>query len=50
MFIPGKHSNGFPEYEVTHICFASGFGSLPHFERAFKRKFGRTPRESRKPV
>jgi AraC-like DNA-binding protein len=33
---------------VTEVCLASGFHSLSHFERAFKRKFGATPREWRK--
>ncbi|QHW34094.1 AraC family transcriptional regulator [Paenibacillus rhizovicinus] len=33
---------------VTEICFASGFNTLPHFERAFKRRFGASPREHRK--
>ena len=33
---------------VTEVCLASGFNSLPHFERAFKQKFGVTPREWRK--
>mgnify|MGYP001198486854 CR=1 FL=1 len=32
---------------VTEICYASGFGNLSHFERTFKQKFGRTPRQSR---
>ncbi|MBM7563854.1 helix-turn-helix domain-containing protein [Paenibacillus sacheonensis] len=32
---------------VTEICFASGFNTLPHFERAFKKRFGTTPREHR---
>jgi AraC-like DNA-binding protein len=29
---------------ITEICFTSGFHTLSHFERAFKRKFGQTPR------
>lgn len=29
---------------VTDICFASGFQTLSHFERAFKHKFGLAPR------
>ncbi|QHT62139.1 AraC family transcriptional regulator [Paenibacillus lycopersici] len=33
---------------VTEICFASGFNTLPHFERAFKKRFGASPRELRK--
>lgn len=28
---------------VTDVCFASGFQTLSHFERAFKREFGRSP-------
>ncbi|MDU5142444.1 MAG: AraC family transcriptional regulator [Paenibacillus dendritiformis] len=33
---------------VTEICYASGFGTLNHFERAFKKKYGRAPRHLRK--
>lgn len=33
---------------VTEICFASGFSTLNHFERTFKKKYGQTPRELRK--
>jgi len=33
---------------VTDICFASGFHSLPHFEKAFKQKIGVSPRDYRK--
>ena len=33
---------------VTEICFASGFNTLPHFERAFKKRFGGTPGDYRK--
>ena len=28
---------------VTEVCYASGFQTLSHFERAFKREFGRSP-------
>lgn len=28
---------------VTDVCYASGFQTLSHFERAFKREFGRSP-------
>jgi AraC-like DNA-binding protein len=28
---------------VTDVCFASGFQTLSHFERAFKREFGCSP-------
>ena len=28
---------------VTDICYASGFQTLSHFERAFRREFGRSP-------
>jgi AraC-like DNA-binding protein len=33
---------------VTEICFASGFSTLSHFERAFKRKFSKAPSHYRK--
>jgi AraC-like DNA-binding protein len=33
---------------VTDICFASGFNTLPYFERAFKHKFAVSPRDYRK--
>lgn len=33
---------------VTEICYASGFNTLPHFERAFKAAFGHSPRSYRK--
>lgn len=29
---------------VTDICLASGFNTLSHFERSFKRKYGLSPR------
>ena len=32
------------ELSVTEICYASGYRSLSHFLRAFKRRFGETPR------
>lgn len=32
---------------ITEICFASGFNTLTHFERAFKQKFGSSPRTFR---
>ncbi len=32
---------------VTDICFASGFATLPHFERAFKQQVGQSPRSYR---
>jgi len=35
------------ELSVTDICYASGFNSLSHFERAFKRQNGSTPRQYR---
>ncbi|WP_259392304.1 helix-turn-helix domain-containing protein [Paenibacillus thiaminolyticus] len=28
---------------VTEICYASGFSRLKHFERSFKKKYGRAP-------
>lgn len=33
---------------VTEACLVSGFHTLTHFERAFKRKFGLSPRVVRK--
>ncbi|MDF2669917.1 MAG: AraC family transcriptional regulator [Paenibacillus sp.] len=30
---------------ITEICHASGFRTLTHFERVFKAKYSRTPRE-----
>jgi AraC-like DNA-binding protein len=36
------------ELPVTEICMKSGFNSLPHFERTFKKKFGMTPRDMRR--
>jgi AraC-like DNA-binding protein/quercetin dioxygenase-like cupin family protein len=33
---------------VTDICYASGFRTLTHFERVFKRKYGHSPRAYRK--
>lgn len=30
---------------VSHICTASGFQTLSHFERSFKQKFGLSPRQ-----
>lgn len=35
------------ELPVTEVCYASGFRTLNHFERAFKKKYNRTPRELR---
>jgi AraC-like DNA-binding protein len=38
---------------VTEICFASGFGNLAHFERAFHEKFSASPsayRQKTRPV
>ncbi|WP_219838040.1 helix-turn-helix domain-containing protein [Paenibacillus sp. R14(2021)] len=32
---------------VTEICFASGFNTLPHFERVFKKRFRLPPRDYR---
>ncbi|MBP1994539.1 AraC family transcriptional regulator [Paenibacillus eucommiae] len=29
---------------ITEICFASGFNTLPYFERAFKARYGLSPR------
>lgn len=33
---------------ITEICFGSGFNSVSHFNRAFKQKFGQSPRAYRK--
>ncbi|MGG1520007.1 AraC family transcriptional regulator [Paenibacillus oryzisoli] len=38
------------DFPVTDICYASGFNTLTHFERAFKTKFGRSPRHFRKGI
>ncbi|GBF75166.1 AraC family transcriptional regulator [Paenibacillus sp. 598K] len=32
---------------ITEICFASGFRTLPHFERAFKQRYGVPPSKYR---
>lgn len=32
---------------ITEICHASGFNTLSHFERVYKKKYGRSPRDSR---
>lgn len=36
------------DISVTEACHVSGFHTLTHFERAFKRKFGFTPRAARR--
>lgn len=33
------------DLSVTEVCHTSGFNTLPHFERAFKRYYGKPPRE-----
>ncbi|HZG56242.1 AraC family transcriptional regulator [Paenibacillus sp.] len=33
---------------ITEVCYASGFGTVPHFEKAFKKKTGISPRDYRK--
>jgi AraC-like DNA-binding protein len=33
---------------VTEVCYASGFHTLTHFERAFKQAFGKSPRTYQK--
>ena len=35
------------EMSVSDICYESGFESLPHFHREFKKKFNCTPLEFR---
>jgi AraC family transcriptional activator of tynA and feaB len=32
---------------ITQIAFATGFNATPHFARAFRRRYGMTPREYR---
>lgn len=32
---------------VTEVCYASGFNTLSHFERAFRLRYGRSPRAFR---
>lgn len=36
------------EQSITEICFDCGFNSAPHFTRAFKARFGMTPKEYRR--
>ncbi len=36
------------EMTVTEVCLASGFHTLNHFERAFKKRYGCTPRMVRR--
>jgi transcriptional regulator GlxA family with amidase domain len=33
--------------KVSDIAFASGFGSISHFNQCFRRRFGTTPRQYR---
>jgi AraC-like DNA-binding protein len=35
---------GSAHISVTEACHAAGFNTLTHFEKAFKRKYGKTPR------
>lgn len=35
------------ELSVTEVCLASGFNTLAHFERMFKRRYACTPRQFR---
>lgn len=39
--------NGDAARSVSAVAFASGFGDLSHFNRTFRRQFGRTPTEVR---
>lgn len=32
---------------ITEICYAAGFNTLPYFERAFKARYGMSPRSAR---
>ncbi len=34
------------EYSVTQICFMSGFNDLSYFSRAYKSKYGTSPRQT----
>lgn len=36
------------DLSVTEVCYASGFNTLSHFEKRFKRKFGVTPKQAKK--
>jgi AraC-like DNA-binding protein len=36
-----------PTRSVSAVAFATGFGDLSHFNRTFRRRFGRTPTELR---
>jgi AraC-like DNA-binding protein len=35
---------------ITEICFAAGFNTLPYFERAFKARYGLSPRGLRNAI
>jgi AraC-like DNA-binding protein len=35
------------ERTISAIAFAAGFGDLSHFNRAFRRHFGKTPSDTR---
>jgi AraC-like DNA-binding protein len=39
---------GVSQLSVTEVCYASGFNTLAHFERMFKRKYGHTPSRYRR--
>lgn len=34
-----------PQFSITEVCFECGFNTYQHFSRAFKSKFGITPKE-----
>jgi AraC-like DNA-binding protein len=38
---------GASELPVTEICFAAGYRTLSHFERAYKQRYGRSPSQDR---
>ena len=36
------------ERSISEIAFAAGFGDLSHFNRTFRRHFGKTPSDARR--
>ncbi|MBE6589883.1 MAG: helix-turn-helix domain-containing protein [Ruminococcaceae bacterium] len=37
----------FSHLNVTEVCFESGFNTLPHFSKTFKKRFGMTPEQAK---